>query len=40
MLDRNRHLLKQHVDRDMVHRQLKAHYVFDGHDVSVILLIK
>ncbi len=40
VLDCNRCLPKWHADRDVVHRQLEAHYVFDGHDVSVILLIK
>ncbi len=40
MLDHSRCLSKRHVDQDVVHRQLKVHYVFDGHNVSVILLIK
>jgi hypothetical protein len=40
MLDRSRCLLEWHVDRNVVHRQLEADYVFHGHDVSVVLLIK
>jgi hypothetical protein len=39
VLDCSHHLLERHVDRDVVHRQLEAHYVLDGHDLSVILLI-
>jgi hypothetical protein len=40
VLDCSCYLMEQHVDRDVVHCQFEAHYVLNGHDVSVVLLIK
>jgi hypothetical protein len=39
VLDRSCHPLKRYANQDVVHRQFEAHYVLDGHDLFVVLLI-